>query len=874
MPQTITKSWVFLLFLLLSLLSRNDKCCYGLEASFTPASEDNGGGPLPLSQNQRNELLQLEQAITSSPNPQETLAHVASQNGMSADELYNLLVRNRQDMEMAGGGGGGAGGQTEAMKRHAGSSLPRKILGLFYGIIGIMIRYAQKHPRGFGMFMAVLLSVLYYIIMAPRTGLVLSTSTNLLSNGHTTLLAPPTQYLTNYLSSLQAEDSLPMGTKAGFSHKYISFMEKEMEEEQDDTIVLMNKLPKKSNVATIFTGQKFIPSNIIMPPSSKNDNSNDEDTLKQTMASHLIFNAASQIFTTKRFSEFKPPDASSVAQSLRFHTKNDAALLVLKQMGNYRRFGIQPLQLTHEEYDDNRECMVFSTLTGGHFDGELCVWITKNDDDDEEEEDYETQQMDVLLPTRIHLQDVSTFVSYYAKSDVQREDMDDLIYNVYTLWGKECSRVLDMVRDDNDTTTSNVVSEEEVVSSGPEKEDAVKQSSSKRKNKHSSRTLRRQQQRNKKRSSHDEDVSSLSGSDMSHHHASSSRRYHYSRSGSSSSSWKKKWDARRHRPAATSSTAPTTSSTTKTHNYTPMEYLQQKRKLKAVQAILPKGASSATNTTSGRRAFFFNPKSDEPVTLDKVLDIDIHDLWCEATIARSYHELSTSLHALLSSSSSNSSTTSTATKQRKWSTLPLKYLYHAIQLCSEITVPLSYLLSEDLNDIEEEDINRVNVASGFMPSSRKETNKRLFILDCHRKEAEWLTLQIRIMASESWFGLGRCFKYLGDEVFVNGSNNGGGGMTLDLLQDVVKDEEEKEEDFTLMQTFLHGFSKGEGKEELTPLGCYTHSIHLLDLQFSSSSSPNNMKFKKQDKGSGKSKDEEEDDDDFYSDFDFFNEDTC
>jgi len=387
MPQTITKSWVFLLFLLLSLLSRNDKCCYGLEASFTPASGDNGGGPLPLSQNQRNELLQLEQAITSSPNPQETLAHVASQNGMSADELYNLLVRNRQDMEMAGGGGGGAGGQTEAMKRHAGSSLPRKILGLFYGIIGIMIRYAQKHPRGFGMFMAVLLSVLYYIIMAPRTGLVLSTSTNLLSNGHTTLLAPPTQYLTNYLSSLQAEDSLPMGTKAGFSHKYISFMEKEMEEEEDDTIVLMNKLPKKSNVATIFTGQKFIPSNIIMPPSSKNDNSNDEDTLKQTMASHLIFNAASQIFTTKRFSEFKPPDASSVAQSLRFHTKNDAALLVLKQMGNYRRFGIQPLQLTHEEYDDNRECMVFSTLTGGHFDGELCVWITKNDDDDEEEEE-------------------------------------------------------------------------------------------------------------------------------------------------------------------------------------------------------------------------------------------------------------------------------------------------------------------------------------------------------------------------------------------------------------------------------------------------------------------------------------------------------
>eukprot|EP00957_Ditylum_brightwellii_P176843 13470342-Ditylum_brightwellii.AAC.1 len=99
---------------------------------------------------------------------------------------------------------------------------------------------------------------------------------------------------------------------------------------------------------------------------------------------------------------------------------------------------------------------------------------------------------------------------------------------------------------------------------------------------------------------------------MSHHHASSSHCYHYYCSGSSSSSWKKKWDARCHHPDATSSTVPTTSSTTKMRNYTPMEYLHQKRKLKAVQAILPKGASSATSTTSGRRAFFFNPKSDEP----------------------------------------------------------------------------------------------------------------------------------------------------------------------------------------------------------------------------------------------------------------------
>lgn len=69
-----------------------------LEASFTPAPDKDTGstdGPLPLSQNQRNQLLQLDQQIAQSPNPQETLKKVAESNGMSSDELGSLLMRNR-----------------------------------------------------------------------------------------------------------------------------------------------------------------------------------------------------------------------------------------------------------------------------------------------------------------------------------------------------------------------------------------------------------------------------------------------------------------------------------------------------------------------------------------------------------------------------------------------------------------------------------------------------------------------------------------------------------------------------------------------------------------------------------------------------------
>ena len=104
-------------------------CCfqqsYAIEASFTPAPDKDTGstdGPLPLSQNQRNQLLQLDQQIAQSPNPQETLEKVAKSNGMSTDELGNLLMRNRRDMQMAGGGGGAPGG--------ASNSLPRKMIRL------------------------------------------------------------------------------------------------------------------------------------------------------------------------------------------------------------------------------------------------------------------------------------------------------------------------------------------------------------------------------------------------------------------------------------------------------------------------------------------------------------------------------------------------------------------------------------------------------------------------------------------------------------------------------------------------------------------------------------------------------------------------
>lgn len=74
-----------------------------LEATWTPNPEDeDGGGPLPQSSRQRQQLVQLENAIRNSPDPAATLKHVAATKGLSPQDLASMLERNRRDVEMTG----------------------------------------------------------------------------------------------------------------------------------------------------------------------------------------------------------------------------------------------------------------------------------------------------------------------------------------------------------------------------------------------------------------------------------------------------------------------------------------------------------------------------------------------------------------------------------------------------------------------------------------------------------------------------------------------------------------------------------------------------------------------------------------------------
>jgi hypothetical protein len=370
-----------------------------LEASFTPAPDKDTGstdGPLPLSQNQRNQLLQLDQQIAQSQNPQETLKKVAESNGMSVDELGSLLMRNRRDMQMASGGGSGVGGGVS-------NSLPRKMIRLLSTIFLIGFKSASARPRTATIMGLLLISTLYVILSAPRTGIVLSYGNGLVSKGHTTFLPPPTKYLSRHVNRISLKSSLPQSVKPGSLSRLFS---EEDEQKMKGHIKKLSKSEKKK-LTLVANAQKEIPFGVLLPSEEElelmHENETDQvsegDSKEEIMekietrawehAIDLAFTSACKILNKRRYSEFIPSPSNRLrmySETRKDDNIHDVSALVMKSLGDWGRFGIQPLRLISENETDDCKSIVYNTLKGGLFDGELQISVRRRDDQDEEEQ--------------------------------------------------------------------------------------------------------------------------------------------------------------------------------------------------------------------------------------------------------------------------------------------------------------------------------------------------------------------------------------------------------------------------------------------------------------------------------------------------------
>ena len=323
-----------------------------MEATWTPNESDaNDGGPLPLSTNQRQELLRLEDAIRSSPDPQATLLKVAEANQMDPNDLVNLLNRNRQDMSQGGGG-----------------NAPRRS-NVWQSLVQVGIMGGQwmiKHPKvatGVGV---TLLAGLYTSYTIPRTGLVLSTRKSALwSKGATTLFYPPMEYLERALAQQVASRDLSPVVPPKLYQK----VEVPDDEDNESTEPQWTSVPKKSPIRRAITlaatldvpelrGHKF--------------ESIDEEVVLESgweQGVTVLQQQALTEFCTEGF--------------LRFVTDDPDGLLVVRGLGDWGGYGLVPLRKVSPEELDAEDSMVtltLNTVQGAHWDGQIHIQLNLEDD--------------------------------------------------------------------------------------------------------------------------------------------------------------------------------------------------------------------------------------------------------------------------------------------------------------------------------------------------------------------------------------------------------------------------------------------------------------------------------------------------------------
>jgi Na+-transporting NADH:ubiquinone oxidoreductase subunit NqrC len=330
------------------------------EVTWTP-NEDREA-PLPLSTNQMQQLAQLEDVILKSPDPEATLNQAAQANNMDPMDLLDLLERNHRSMEEAGvlPAAGGA------------PSRQRNVWKIFTSLGVVIAQSASKNPKAFSLIATSLLLITYAAISAPRNGLVLSSSRGLISKGPTTMWSPPVRYVDQLLESPRF-----LNRRVSFSSKQAWQALNPLLDDEDGAV--WHKLPKKTKAKADL--QQAASSQVTIHLSDFDfqevSDKDDENEEAEQQLLDLCFEHASNVLSDRQLTEWaRPPN------SLRLIPQKDSqkqhAVLIVRKMGDWGRYGLLPLQVVdQQEGDDDVVSLTFSTLKGSHWDGQIHVEITK-----------------------------------------------------------------------------------------------------------------------------------------------------------------------------------------------------------------------------------------------------------------------------------------------------------------------------------------------------------------------------------------------------------------------------------------------------------------------------------------------------------------
>jgi len=346
--------------------------CSSTEIKWTGSSEGDSDAPLPYSQNYRDQIAQLEKAIMSSPDPRATLENVAKSNNMSPEELVNLIKENRASSQMV---------------TNRSSLIMKNLYGAVVTVVSYLYHQALSKPRRFSLVFGLVWVLIHCVINAPRNGIILFKESS-------TFFEPPRSFLESYLEQKILLNSPQYSVFDGPSSSKLIDQISEMDiinEEEEEEIFEMNDYPENGILdVVILEGKK------------------DRDRLKNmdlivsctktfsftTENPSLLYNVASQMLSSCRFTEYCNDENKNSVTTLSSFMEKNYLLLIMKKMGNLKRFGIQ---LFHKLFDSEEEedhlkerTIILASLKDGHMDAYLrfsIKTITKprtqeNDDDD------------------------------------------------------------------------------------------------------------------------------------------------------------------------------------------------------------------------------------------------------------------------------------------------------------------------------------------------------------------------------------------------------------------------------------------------------------------------------------------------------------
>jgi hypothetical protein len=380
-PRSIARLFCLVCFLLLGGTAAT-------EVKWTPNPEDEGGGPLPLSMKQREQLLQLEQAILSSPDPDATLQQVAASNDMSAADLAQLLQRNSADLKQTGG---------SSMRRPS-MSITAVLWNTFMFLSANLVQFTLQHPRFVTLLGLSVLSMWYICAIAiPQTGFVINAHRprSILTRGPTTLFPPPRSYVEEqvlWLASRDEDDGERMTVNDLWRHvdwdriRPLDDVEEEatetwvpdakkssrkvqrvtLSQQMIDVPELAQKIQKSGRT------QKLRPS---IPIESRNEEEEDDSSLlEETVLEECLFQAASLFQSPEGITEGFP----GKPQSMRLISSQENAaygILIVPGMGDWGRYGLLPLHFEPISEGENDVSLTMTVESGGHWDGQIRMAV-------------------------------------------------------------------------------------------------------------------------------------------------------------------------------------------------------------------------------------------------------------------------------------------------------------------------------------------------------------------------------------------------------------------------------------------------------------------------------------------------------------------